>query len=53
MASSPLAEYSVRGLGDSNGLAGVIGVLVTLALAGGVFWLIARSRRSRAPGIDA
>lgn len=53
MASSPLAEYSVRGLGDSNGIAGVIGVLVTLALAGGVFWLIARSRRSRAPGIDA
>ncbi|GAB88470.1 PDGLE domain-containing protein [Gordonia rhizosphera] len=49
MASSPLAGYSVRGIGLTNGIAGVIGVLVTLAVAGGLFWLIA-SRRSRSAG---
>jgi len=42
---SPLAGYSIRGLGDgrlSTGLAGVLGVLVTFALGGGVFWLVRR-----------
>ncbi|MCH5644328.1 PDGLE domain-containing protein [Gordonia sp. ABSL49_1] len=49
MASSPLADYSVKGIGDSNGLAGIIGVLVTLAVAGGLFWLI----RLRSPGCNS
>ncbi|MGV9824610.1 PDGLE domain-containing protein [Gordonia sp. NPDC003429] len=44
MASSPLADYAVRGVAHTNGIAGVIGVLVTLAVAGGAFWLIARTR---------
>lgn len=44
LASSPLADYSVGGIGYSNGIAGVIGVLVTLAIAVAVFWLIARRR---------
>lgn len=44
MASSPLADYSFRGIEYTNGIAGVIGVLVTLATAGGLFWLIARRR---------
>lgn len=46
MSSSPLADYSVAGLGaDSGGVAGVIGVVVTLLVAGGLFWLLARGRR--------
>lgn len=42
----PLADYGVRGIGDarlSGGLAGIIGVLVTLLLAG----LVARVVRRR------
>lgn len=41
----PLADYTVAGLGDgrlSGGIAGVIGVLVTLALAGGLAWTLSR-----------
>lgn len=54
MAGSPLADYSVGGADGTGGLAGLAGVLVTLAVAGGVFWAIARSRPRRdvdtAPG---
>lgn len=42
-AGSPLADYSVSGISNarlSGGLAGVIGVGVTLALAGGIFLLV-------------
>ena len=45
MSTSPLADYVVGGHAATGGLAGVIGVLVTVALAGSTFWLIARSRR--------
>lgn len=44
MATSPLADYAVAGHDWSGGLAGVIGVIVTLAVAGGAFWVIARSK---------
>lgn len=44
LASSPLADYSILGGENTGGLAGVIGVLVTVAVAGGAFWLIARSK---------
>ncbi len=46
-ADSPLADYSVSGVSDqrlSGGLAGVIGVGVTLAVAGG-FFLLVRKRK--------
>ena len=47
MAGSPLADYAVGGNNHTVGLAGVIGVVVTLVLAGGLFWLLRpRSRRS-------
>lgn len=39
-AASPLADYSVAGGAGTVGLAGVIGVLVTLGLGGGLFWLL-------------
>lgn len=48
MAGSPLAGYTVGGDGSLLGLSGVIGVLVTLAVAGGLFWL-ARPRTGRHP----
>jgi cobalt/nickel transport protein len=41
-AGSPLADYSIGGGHGTVGPAGVIGVLVTLALAGGLFWLLRR-----------
>ena len=44
---SPLADYTVGGSEGTTGLAGVIGVLVTLVLAGGLFWLLRRRSPSR------
>ncbi|SNR94456.1 cobalt/nickel transport protein [Geodermatophilus saharensis] len=45
VAGSPLADYGVAGVDDarvSGGLAGVIGVAVTLLLAGGLALLLRR-----------
>jgi cobalt/nickel transport protein len=47
-ASSPFAGYEVAGVGNpylATGVSGALGVLVTFAVAGGVFWL-ARGRRT-------
>ncbi|WP_059020599.1 PDGLE domain-containing protein [Mycobacterium sp. M26] len=46
MSVSPLADYTLFGHTGSVGAAGIIGAVVVLALAGGAFWLLARSRRS-------
>ena len=51
-ADSPLPDYGVAGVDDgrlSGGLAGVIGVAVTLVLAGGLTLLL-RRRTGTAPG---
>jgi len=45
LAESPLANYGIRGIDNpwlSTGLSGVLGVLVTFAIGGGVFWLVRR-----------
>jgi hypothetical protein len=45
LAGSPLADYGVAGVDNerlSGGLAGIIGVGATLALGGGVFFLLRR-----------
>ncbi|CAN5395830.1 PDGLE domain-containing protein [soil metagenome] len=47
LSSSPLADYSIAGGENTGGLAGIVGVLVTLAIAGGAFWVISRSRSSK------
>ena len=41
-AGSPLADYAIGGAEGTVGLAGVLGVIVTLAVAGGLFWLLRR-----------
>lgn len=45
LADSPLAGYTLGGAEALSGVSGVIGVLATLALAGGVFWLARPGRR--------
>jgi cobalt/nickel transport protein len=45
MSTSPLADYAIGGRDGTGGIAGIIGVLVTVAVAGSAFWLISRSRR--------
>lgn len=52
MAGSPLADYTVGGDDSLLGLSGVIGVLVTLVVAGGLFWL-ARPRKGLRPADKA
>jgi cobalt/nickel transport protein len=41
-ATSPLADYAVGGNGALTGVAGVVGVIATLLVAGGLFWLLRR-----------
>ncbi|WP_241387190.1 PDGLE domain-containing protein [Rhodococcus sp. CH91] len=45
-ATSPLADYSVGDRDGSTGIAGVVGALMTLAVAIGMFRLLARRRRA-------
>lgn len=54
-AGSPLADYGVAGVGSerlSGGLAGVVGVLVTLLLAGGLTMLLRRRGRDAVSAED-
>ena len=48
----PFADYSTRGVGDerlSGGLAGVVGVGITLAIAGGIVMAVRRRAPSGTP----
>lgn len=53
LADSPLADYAVSGVEDerlSTGLAGIIGVALTLLVAGGLFYgirLYGKARRGK------
>lgn len=42
LSSGPFADYTVGGGEGTGGLAGVVGVLVTAGVAGGVFLLLRR-----------
>ncbi|MFF4400879.1 energy-coupling factor ABC transporter permease [Streptomyces sp. NPDC001480] len=51
-SDSPLAGYGVKDIADarfSGGLAGVIGVGVTVVVGSTVFWVVARRRRTGEP----
>ena len=54
VAGSPLADYAVDGEDGalSGGVAGVIGVVVTLLLAGGLAFVVRRRGRDGAPALD-
>jgi cobalt/nickel transport protein len=47
MSDSPLADYAVGGDDRFTGVAGVLGVLATAVLAGGLFWLLRKRPRDR------
>ncbi|GGT26561.1 energy-coupling factor ABC transporter permease [Streptomyces chromofuscus] len=54
-ADSPLADYGVKDLDDarlSGGLAGVIGVGVTVAAGSAVFWAVRRRRTDEAADVS-
>ena len=56
LADSPVADYSVRGVDDarlSGGLAGVIGVLATLAVGGVLFTVVSHRRREGTGAADS
>ncbi|NES30908.1 cobalamin biosynthesis protein CbiM [Micromonospora terminaliae] len=56
LADSPLADYGVRGVRNgflSTGLSGVLGVLLTFAIGGGLFWLARRRGPAAAAGTGA
>lgn len=47
LAGSPLADYGIRGIDNpylATGLSGVLGVALTFAVGGGLFWLVRRRR---------
>jgi cobalt/nickel transport protein len=48
LAGSPLADYAVGGDDRFTGIAGVLGVLATAVVAGGLFWLLRRRPHSKA-----
>ncbi|MEO3746145.1 PDGLE domain-containing protein [Plantactinospora sp. B5E13] len=55
LADSPLADYGVRGIDNtflSTGLSGVLGVLLTFAVGGGLFWLARRRTGGGGPVSD-
>ncbi|GAA3234261.1 PDGLE domain-containing protein [Pseudonocardia petroleophila] len=45
LSGSPLADYAIGGSEGSVGAAGIVGVVVTLVVAGGLFWVL----RTRSP----
>ncbi|MFD4180526.1 PDGLE domain-containing protein [Rhodococcus sp. NPDC058514] len=47
LAGGPLADYALAGNDSLSGIAGIIGAAATFAVAGGLFWLIARSNHTR------
>jgi len=47
LADGPLADYAVGGDDRFTGVAGVVGVLATLVVSGGLFWLLRTRTKSK------
>lgn len=47
MSASPFADYTVNGDDRFTGVAGVVGLLITAVLAGGLFWLLRKRPGAR------
>lgn len=47
LADGPLADYAVGGDDRFTGVAGVLGVLATFVVAGGLFWLLRPRSRTK------
>ncbi len=48
LSDGPFADYETRGVSDpglGTGIAGVVGVVITFCVAGGVVWVVSRRRR--------
>ena len=52
LGDGPLADYTVAGNDRFTGVAGVLGVLATLVVAGGLFWLLRRRSPRSSPSRD-
>lgn len=51
LGDSPLADYGIRGVGNSflsTALAGTAGVLITFGIGAGLFWLARRRKTDQA-----
>ncbi|WP_433831828.1 PDGLE domain-containing protein [Actinoplanes sp. CA-015351] len=51
LGDSPLADYGIKGINNeylSTGLSGILGVLVTFGIGGGLFWLLRRRTKADA-----
>ena len=46
LAGGPFADYAVGGDARFTGVAGVLGVIATLVLAGGLFWLLRKRSKT-------
>ncbi|MEU4688735.1 PDGLE domain-containing protein [Actinoplanes sp. NPDC023714] len=49
LGDSPLADYGIKGIDNSflsTGLSGVLGVLITFGIGGGLFWVLRRRQSS-------
>lgn len=56
VAGSPLADYALKGIEDerlAGGLAGVLGVLLTIAVGTLIFYVVSRAARSRRRSTDS
>ncbi|HEX6360740.1 PDGLE domain-containing protein [Actinophytocola sp.] len=49
LSDSPLADYAVDGDDRFTGVAGVLGVLATAAVAGGLFWFLRKRPATERP----
>lgn len=56
LGDAPTADYGVEGIDNEalgTGVAGLIGIAVTFAIAGGLFFLLRRTGRGKGPNSDA